>query len=177
MKRIILDIDGVLVDFVKGASLVHGFDPSIIDTWNFFNKIGISESEFWGKIDEHGPEFWSDLEDFEWTDELLSECFKHCQGTTLVSSPSNHHHSVIGKKKWIKDKLGHGFKQYLLGSYKEACAHDDSILIDDSDANCEKFLDAGGKVILFPQPWNQNSYLVNDRIGYTKDLLMEFFSG
>ena len=42
------------------------------------------------------------------------------------------------------------------------------LLIDDSDKNCEKFVQHSGHAILFPRPWNSNHKYKDDPIGYLR---------
>ena len=44
---IFLDMDGVVADFVGAACKVHGKEVEGVGCWNFFEKWGISEDEFW----------------------------------------------------------------------------------------------------------------------------------
>ena len=45
-------------------------------------------------------------------------------------------------------------------------AHRDAYLIDDFDANVNKFSERGGNAILFPQVWNSNHVVKTDRVEY-----------
>lgn len=151
--KICLDIDGVLADFVGATAKLMGFDPAIVTCWNYFDKIGITESHFWDRIHSQGENFWADLEPYPWMADLVKAC-QDVAPTILLTSPSSCSTSAAGKVRWMKRHLGDRFRDYLIGSKKEFCAHGDSVLIDDSDANCDKFGAHGGYAILFPQPWN-----------------------
>lgn len=41
-----------------------------------------------------------------------------------------------------------------------------AILIDDYDVNVSKFIQNGGRAILFPQPWNENRAITEDKIDF-----------
>ena len=162
--QIFLDVDGVLVDFVAGAAKVVGFDPAVVDHYDFYAAVGHTSDSFWRKIDAAGADFWADLESFPWATELHNVC-KAVAPTTLLSAPSADPSSAHGKKLWINKEFGPCFKQYLLGVDKTACAAPNKVLIDDSEHNINAFREAGGKAILFPQAWNENRG-IKDHVGY-----------
>ena len=165
MKRICLDIDGVLADFVSHAGTLLGYDTAVVTTWDYYPLIGKTEDEFWRAIDGAGSDFWANMPAFPWFHELVGLCERHAP-TILLSSPSRCPSSTHGKLRWIQSQFGSGFRKYLLGPAKEFCAAPGVVLIDDSDANCEKFEKHDGEAILFPQPWNENRILTADRIDY-----------
>jgi hypothetical protein len=43
----------------------------------------------------------------------------------------------------------------MFGPQKFRMAREGAVLIDDSDDQCRRFWDAGGKAITFPQRWNK----------------------
>ena len=47
------------------------------------------------------------------------------------------------------------------------------LLIDDNDTNVDRFRERGGRAILFPQPWNRNHSLAEDRMSYLEDELSQ----
>jgi 5'(3')-deoxyribonucleotidase len=153
--KICLDMDGVLVDFVGGAATLIGYDPSVVNTWDYYPLIGKTENEFWRAIDAAGSDFWATLPIYPWALDLYREC-KAIAPTIFLTSPSQCPSSMHGKLRWMQDNFGRQFRDYLVGPKKEFCATPDTILIDDSDANCKKFQAAGGRPILFPRPWNEN---------------------
>ena len=69
-----------------------------------------------------------------------------------------------------------GFRDFLIGPPKWICARPDQLLIDDNDTNIDNFRDRGGHGILFPQPWNRNHGLVEDRMGYLREELQQAVS-
>ena len=54
-----LDMDGVLCDFVRGSLSHHGrtLDYNTIE-WDFVNQLGMPPAEFWAPL---GFDFWAGL--------------------------------------------------------------------------------------------------------------------
>lgn len=169
--KICLDLDGVEVDFVGGAAKLMGYDPAVVTMWDYYPLIGRTESEFWSIIDAAGADFWSNLEPYPWYKELHAIC-ESIGDTIFLTTNSKHRSSAEGKVAWMQEHFGSNFRSYLIGPKKEFCATPNTILIDDSDANCEKFVKHGGRAILFPQPWNNNRS-IKEPIPYVKKLLEE----
>jgi 5'(3')-deoxyribonucleotidase len=166
---IYVDMDGVLCDFAGAALHVHG-RPEIMDNWpplawDMHALIGCTEAEFWHKIDARGFAFWANLKPYQWFVDLLGII---AEPFVISTSPSHSHHSSSGKVAWVQMHLGAKFRDYMIGCHKHLLANRDSILIDDNDANCEKFERHGGRAILFPQPWNANHSLCRDDGGVSR---------
>lgn len=171
--RILLDMDGVLADFVGGAARLVGFDPALVTTWEFYSSVGETEDSFWKKVSRAGPVFWENLEEYPWAANLITAC-NITAPTIILSAPSKHRlckeDSVIGKVRWMSNRWGNEFDDYYLGTKKEFCASPDSVLIDDNDTNCDRFIQAGGRAIIFPQPWNSGRD-IPDKVGYVMEQL------
>ena len=85
--------------------------------------------------------------------DFIDELQKHGK-VVLCTSPA---YGCAGyRQNWIQKNLPDFFYSgdFILTPNKERCAHDDALLIDDSETNCLKFREAGGYAILYPQPWN-----------------------
>lgn len=169
--KICLDIDGVLVDFVGGAAKVLGYDPKVVTCWDYYPLIGTTEDEFWRAIDAAGSDFWATLPEYPWCDQLVKSC-DEVAPTILLTTPSKCPSSTHGKLRWMHGKFGSGFRDYLMGPKKEYCATPETVLIDDSDANCKKFREHGGRAILFPRPWNENRGISGNPMTYVESMLM-----
>ncbi len=168
--RLYLDMDGVLVDFVNGAAGLIGFNPALVDHYDFYAAVGETKDSFWAKIRAAGAPYWSGLKAYDWHQQVYQECQKY--GTvTLLSVPDKPPESDYGKKQWIYSVFGENFDSFFLGVPKHQLAARDAVLIDDSDANVEAFVAAGGRAILFPQPWNKNRELCAARFEYLQKML------
>lgn len=170
--KICLDLDGVITKFVEGAAKVIGYDPKVVTEWDYYHLVGETEQSFWDKIDAVSPDFWANLELYDWAYELIFLCQTYGE-IIFLTSPSRSALSSQGKVLWMQKHFGFNFRQYLIGPKKEFCANTNTILIDDSDKNIHKFEKAGGKTILFPQPWNANRNLTSDRMPYMRRILNE----
>lgn len=172
--KICLDLDGVLVDFVGGAAKIFGYDPSVVTTWDYYPLIGVTESEFWRRIDEAGSDFWAHLEPYPWAMDLYDKCASIAP-TILLTTPSKCPTSAHGKVRWMQSVFGTNFRKFLIGPSKEFCANADTVLIDDNDSNCKRFEEVGGNAILFPRPWNAHAGIADP---YTHTLeSLDFLGG
>lgn len=155
ISHILVDIDGVLADFVADALRVHGREGHSVTHWNFFEDFPMTLSDFWRGIDGEGEDFWLNLKAYDWMDSLLSIVGEYGD-FTLATTPSLSHHCCSGKRLWIQKHFGQRFTKYMIGGQKHLMAKPGVVLIDDNDDNVKKFADCGGAAILFPQPWNAN---------------------
>jgi 5'(3')-deoxyribonucleotidase len=157
--QILIDLDGVVTDFVKGAAKLFQLEhDELLKQWipgcyEMEKTLGISTSKFFGKIEEAGEDFWANLEPFEYGIELFEFCQKLAP-TCFLSSPTLHPSCLSGKLKWMKKHFGSNFREYVLTPRKEKCARHDSLLVDDYVNNVDKFRQHGGNAILWPMITN-----------------------
>lgn len=177
MKIIYLDLDGVCTKFIDSCIIANNLDPDkIIPLWksnhrgtfNAYKVFGISNSEFWKKVESAGEEFWSEMGDYPWFKELYNELSKIGK-VYFLTSPSQCPSSLSGKLKWLQKHFNKGFKDYVITPYKELLAGPGRYLIDDFPENIEKFKEAGGNAFLFPQFWNSSTE-VEDKVSYIVNL-------
>jgi hypothetical protein len=156
--HILLDLDGVLVDFVRGSCEALGLDPlpPAEVRWNFYEQLGLSGEEFWPKL---GKDFWAGL---PWTEEgpslveALESSFPK-ESIAILSSPCRTPGCAEGKIAWIEKNLPQYVGRYFLGTAKYFLAGPRKILLDDYDRNVENFTRNGGVGVLTPRPWNRAS--------------------
>lgn len=153
---VLLDLDGVLVDFVQGC--FKHFDRTDIPyesvAWNLESRFFPDKpaSHFWSTL---GYDFWANL---PWTPggRYLLNQVVHIAGQENVlfcTSPCDTKGCAEGKIEWLKQNVPEMRKQYMITNQKHFAAKG-NILIDDHVPNCEKFIRFGGSAILYPQPWN-----------------------
>ncbi len=163
---IFFDMDGVLVNFNKHASEVHNrpYEPNT--EYMLEEEWRITSKQFWKPIDALGGQFWIDLEPYSWFDELI----ELAKGSFCIATTPSHAASATeGKVQSIQKLFGSKFRDYFITPRKWLLGGINRILIDDLESNCEKFERQGGTAILFPQTYNMNKHLVNDRMEYIKE--------
>lgn len=151
---IILDMDGVLTDFVKAALPLFGKDIDYpITKTNMEEALGITTNEFWGAIEKAGHDWWANMPETLECDEILNLC----QHFVISTSPLMSVHAVTGKIEWLRKKFGSKFNNYMVGKQKQLMSKPGNILIDDFETNVNKFRSVSnpGDAILVPRPWNK----------------------
>ena len=180
-KEIYLDLDGVCVDFISAAVRAHGFNPEeTLDEWSKnhagefhpYVVLDIEMDAFWEKLHSLGEEFWVNLKPYPWFENLYHSLTRmgeviFCTSTTR--SPT----CVSGKLKWLQEQFGTDFNRYIFTAHKDRLAHPNAYLIDDFDANIERFSSRGGNGILFPQIWNSQHYCEQNPIEFIEKRLFE----
>ena len=165
LKRILLDMDGVLVNFVDAALTVHNIKP--IENWtpgveDVCDLVPMSKNDFWGKIDKTSHEFWANIPKYPWTDDLIKIVKKSNIPFTIATKPSRNMFSASGKIECLRRLFGKKFNDFMIGGQKYLMANPETLLVDDWTPNMKPFIDAGGQFYLFPQPWNKGN--IDDRL-------------
>lgn len=156
LLTVFLDMDGVCCNFQGAAMTACGFPDLVPTQWDMTRDMGITEDEFWRRIDAHGEDFWANLSDYPWFCDLYHRLYWQCQGRLyFLSTPSRAPFSASGKVRWLQKWLGPHFDAYIFTRHKHLFAGPGRLLVDDNAENCERFEAAGGQAILFPQPWNR----------------------
>lgn len=153
---LLLDLDGVLVNFVRGAHLAHGREPVARVEWNFFEPWGMTPVEFWAPM---GFDFWLNL---TWTDEGR-ELLRGLEGLipsdriALLTSPCDTRGGVEGKVEWVRRHMPDYRRRLLVGPPKYLMAGPGKVLVDDHEPNVDGFLGEGGRAVLVPRSWNRRA--------------------
>lgn len=171
--RILLDLDGVLANFVKGMYLAHGISnpyekPENLGVFEMPEILGMSPKQFWEPA--NNSDFWYGLEHFKDTESLVNLALAYSDDVGFLTSPSAHQDSVYGKKRWLRHHYPDLCKRTLFGSAKELCAGPGVVLIDDRDAGIASFAAAGGIGITCPRPWNM-MYRCKEPLSHIKSML------
>lgn len=161
ISRVLVDLDGVMTDFVGAALKLHRFTPEEVlphmrGKYDIEKILEIPARDFWRKISEDDL-FWHELEKTEEADSLLELVSKRPRSPEQVffcSSPTSDPASHHGKAMWVKKHYPVYLRRLILCSQKHFLANRDTLLIDDSDNNVDAFKKAGGRAILVPRPWN-----------------------
>jgi hypothetical protein len=157
MTTVFFDLDGVLANFVRGALQTHRAElPIATVSWGFPAQIGftgVDDPRFWEPLDFG---FWANLEPYPDGFALLrfAETLVGATNIGLLTSPCDTAGCVEGKRAWVAKHLPEYRRRLFVGSAKELFASPRKVLVDDHDANCAKFMAAGGRCVMPPRPWN-----------------------
>jgi 5'(3')-deoxyribonucleotidase len=176
--RIYFDLDGVLLDFVKGLfERLHlnvnpyPFPKGVYDIFPYFeSKFKISQSKVFSVLREES--FWENLELNPKGKELFDLVVKKLgkDSVFFLSRPIvGMPYSFSGKyKSVVKNFPGFSKNIILATPHKDFIDKKGIVLIDDSDEEINLIKE--GKGILFPQPWNSRWKEVDIS---TQDLFLE----
>ncbi len=177
--KLYLDLDGFLARFTTGACTIHNRPADETGrwaTWDHQRSWGMTDEQFYAPM---GFEFWRSLRPWEDGMRFLSlvEPAVGRENIAFLSSPVRTSGCEEGKRHWFAQHLP-GYDRWadlFLGGAKHKFAHAGAILIDDSDANCERFVRAGGRALLVARPWNKQRDLVDENglfhVGQLQDSL------
>lgn len=159
-KRIFLDVDGVLADFVtrllKNYNMENDTDfkyDDVID-WNF--KGIISDNDTYKNYVD--AKFWLMLEPFFWAEDLVRAA--HSTGAQIAFLTYLGSEPGLGwqqRKQWLEknfpyiDNVG---DRLINTRSKNLVVTKGDLLIDDSEFNVTAALKSGADVITLAQPWN-----------------------
>lgn len=165
MKQLFLDVDGVLCDWNKGAHELHSL-PYVQGEWPY--KLG-PDGWYWNEQLEKpivieaifrpmDRKFWANLEWLPDGKEILRICEAKVgrKNICLLTNPWNGDGVVDGRKDWIRNNMPYYVEndQYLIGPCKKACAHSESILVDDRQQNIIDWQNNEGIGVMVPRAWN-----------------------
>lgn len=158
MQRVVmLDMDGVIADFMGAALRLHGreglFDePASKGVWDTEKLLGISANQFWKPINAT-PDFWPDLPKTAEADEIVALA-ESLGEVTILTAPALGDECFLGKRQWLRRHYPKYVSRLAFAKEKHLYASPRHLLIDDKDSNCTKFREAGGRAILVPRSWN-----------------------
>jgi len=186
--RLLLDMDGVIVDFAYEALRVLGQEglyerPEHLGKCKFINHLmGESDETFWKKL-KGDTKFWTNIPptpEFDYVMKFIEQTFT-VERTCICTSPAlwNYKDSVEGKLLWL-DKYAPEYKPKIMFTRnKEYAASDDALLVDDVRRNIKSFQENKGHGIMVPRPWNHLYKLYYEKIqnnpSYIYDYLMREF--
>src|SRR5690606_21072486 len=102
---ILLDMDGVIADFAKAACTLFASPHHVQQTVDIASELGLSDDLFWNTIDREGEQFWSEIPETPWCNDILS-LLKDKDFVISTSPPKTGHYAATGKIKWLKHRLG-----------------------------------------------------------------------
>ena len=163
--RVFLDMDGVLVNMLRGILELHDrldLYATCPQEDRIHDVLGLTSAETWGPVSDAGEDFWARLDKCEWADALLNWVYGLGVRPEVLSTPlptgriEDVATSVAGKLRWLRGYFGEGFsdRRCHFTCDKTIAANQDSLLIDAMDRVVNAFREAGGNAILVPQPYN-----------------------
>lgn len=172
ITQCLLDMDGVLADFVGGVVKAHGrpypyIHPSSYGCFDIEKIWGISAHDFWSPCD--GASFWDNLGKTPEADTLVNSVCEQFgpDNVAILTAPSQSPYCVPGKRRWIERYYPQLKKNIIFGSAKKFLAAPTRVLIDDRDKNVDDFVGAGGCAILMPRLWNREYDRAADSLDIT----------
>lgn len=162
--KILLDMDGVLCDFIGGYfkrnSHIPMPNPWPAGVWDL--RVAMPGIEFSMELPKA---FWSDLDWMPDGQLILSTLTEEVGGENICILSScdvpNVGAACTGKMEWMQKHTPQFGKRYLFGPDKRFCAHTGAVLIDDKDENVDNFRADGGHAILVPRLWNSSHHRTN----------------
>jgi hypothetical protein len=142
INKIAIDLDGVIVDFLRGAVEAGIYNP----------ETGKMDEQ---KLEEADDGFWANLPTIiegMWLYSRLYAYSKKKDFTLYVLSHAINDAAREGKKQWLEKNLHINPMNVVFVSKrrdKNDFADSETLLIDDYQKNCEEFTKAGGQSVLF----------------------------
>lgn len=158
-STIYLDMDQVLVDFDLGAAWFFGIHPDKVTeqdrVWDLTELFNVSWDEFHERVNVVGEDFWANLPELPWYEDLFQLAYQYTDNVCILTSPSDFDYTscAIGKRRWLMERGYHN--ELFVVKNKQDFASKGSLLIDDRKENCQAFCNAGGMAVLFPSYANQ----------------------
>ena len=173
-KTLLLDLDGVLVNMVAplmwwwGVSIrmeeqypqqfgwdvqaaivhLHEQQKQIIKANNVRD---MTTEDFWHALPRC---FWRELQPYPTAQDFVEFLETGPFDIYFMTAHANAD-CAAAKLEWIEEHFPKYRDRVLVGHPKHLAANSHSILIDDSEKNCEDFTQAGGTAIMCPRPWNK----------------------
>ena len=171
MYKALLDMDGVLVDFMKGICAAHNRPDPYINNPLAYGEFqtekvwGITPEEFGAPIQGEALEFWTGLDKTPEADKIVRLVCREfgADNVAILTAPSKDAGSVPGKRAWLNRHYPYLSHNVIFTAAKGFLAGPKRILIDDRDKNVQEFKKAGGDAILVPRPWNSH-FMFKDEV-------------
>lgn len=143
------DMDGVLCDFAYWVECNHA--------WKDYNPRIEERKVNWGKLEEIGSSFWSNM---PWLSEgqklyhlVLEYAREHNDVEIGIHSAIDIYCGKAGKYLWVEKNCPEiaprNIKIVDDGRLKHVSGKDSEILVDDRDENVKAYLEAGFPAVLF----------------------------
>lgn len=154
MKKVYLDMDGTLVDFV-----------SQINKYEYWRKDKPNKVN-WDKVIAEGPKFWAEMDWMSGAKEAFEKLQEYtAQGIfeLYILSSIDFDEGREGKKLWIQKNTTMSLENAIFvlePEYKDQYANENAYLIDDRKKSLEPFSAAGGNSIEFTGDWKKTLEII-----------------
>ena len=178
INTVFLDVDGVLASFRRGIcnALGKSYDyATMSDKWCFWEDWPDVTFEMVNDICTF--KFWQNLFWMHDGHEILRSLFPkfELEQVYLLTTPMPNLESASGKMMWVNDNLSIYLKRtIIIQAPKHLLARSNTLLIDDKDKNIDKFIEAGGRGLLVPRPYNRAHLQANRTVEVVKEFLENF---
>ena len=166
--RLLVDMDGVLVDFDSGACKAHGVTLEAMNQrrtpgeWNICKPLGeakrgeaLTLEEFWRPINRLSFTFWTGLRPLPWFKVML-DLMEQFSESYVVTAPSRNTGSLGGKLESLRTLTRDlEFDRMIPTPHKHVLAQQGVVLIDDRESTILNFEKCGGTGVLFPTLGNR----------------------
>lgn len=160
MKRLFIDMDGVLADF----------DNGFVDTFKVEHRNGMPKKEMWDHIYGHDEFFYNLKPMAGFSDLLMAASYLYNTGKVgqlaiLTACPKSHFfHVADQKKRWIQKHVSGDIiviPSYMSENKPAYIQSKGDILVDDWRKNCEAWEEVGGVAVKFEDAHQAASDLIN----------------
>jgi len=155
MRRVFLDMDGVLVDSIPYLlnyhDLEHCWEEWGQGNYDIYSNTGMSSQDFF----DVDATVWFDMPKTEWADELVDLCLDNFDTFIITSSfPEAMRAKYMWLQKYYKD---FNMNKIIFTWRKELLANRNDVLVEDYMLNAQLWEENGGTALICPQPWNNNN--------------------
>lgn len=168
IRRIYLDMDDVLADFVGGVCRFWNVDRKEVEScwtkgvWDVVPPLSqvlklkeiMPETTFWSRLDRN-EQFWTGLDLKSHSIQLLQLVAETVgDNWNVLTAPSYCPTCYTGKIRWLREVIGQTPHKMIPTPYKYLLAKPGMVLIDDRESNVLEFRAEGGEAILYPTHHN-----------------------
>lgn len=155
---VLLDLDGVLVDFCKPFCDFHC--QPLTYSHKYHEDWGLPHDEIWSGVTSSFWEWLPWMHDGKTILQMVRRRFGEKNIGICTAAPSGVEaaaQAASGKTRWIAREVPELLRDSFIGASKFRAASPTRLLIDDNEKNVRLFKEAGGQAFLVPRIWNGSS--------------------
>lgn len=154
---ILLDMDGVVADYVSAIHDHHGKiniynDPINLGVYSHLLPFNMTWEEYNKGLDY---DFWFSLDKTPEADQIVELARSYDQEIMFITHPIGEFGCYEGKLDWAHKHFP-GIPVYFAPDGRSSLAKSNYILIDDSDKNVFEYSNNRGRAVLVPRKWNSD---------------------